>query len=477
MSGRASETELIASIERQRAASAGLELTGRQFRDECGKALELLAPFVDGATEAPGFPARASSPLAARLPAGDGGAIHQLVRAQLDGGIETASGNFMGYIPGGGLLSGALADLVVAVTNRFAGFEFTAPGAARAENQVIHWLCELFGLGPEAWGSLTSGATMATLNCLLAARESAGGTPVEKLGIYLTDQAHHSVNRTLRTLGLHRARIATIAVDERLRLRPEELGRAIEEHRARGIRPFLVVATAGTTNTGAVDPLDTIAELSRRHALWLHVDAAYGGCFALCERTRPLLRGIERADSLVVDPHKGLFLPYGVGAGLVRDHRRLKAALHEEAPYLARAEAPEERSPADYSFELTRHNRAPRIQLSLELFGLPALRAALDEKLLLAELLHHELGRIPGIELHAEPELSIVAFRATAGDDATQAMLESILADGQTHVSSTRIRDRLWVRACILSFRTHLEHVRELVRRVGNHASSGGTSP
>ena len=309
---------------------------------------------------------------------------------------------------------------------------------------------------------------MATLNCLLAARETVDHMPAEKMGIYLTDQAHHAVSRTLKTLGLHRSAIHTVATDSRLRMDVADLSRAIELHRQQGVHPFLVVASAGTTNTGAIDPLPEIARVARENSLWFHVDAAYGGFFILSESGRALLQGIEHADSLVVDAHKGMFLPHGIGASLVRNADQLKAALQEDAPYLHHSAAPVskiERSPADYSFELTRHNRAPRIRLSLDLFGVEPFAAALSEKLLLARWLFQQLGQISGIEVLGQPELTVVAFRA-ASEAHTQALAEAVICDGQVFASPTRIRGEFWMRACIVSFRTHLEHVEALVSRV-----------
>ena len=464
------QNSLLAEIASLRTRSATLDLSGADFRRYCEQAIEPLSVFIDGLADAPAFPAQSDHPISAEigLNSNKDAAVHRLIATQLEGGMEHGSGGFMGYIPGGGLLSAAVADLVVAVTNRYSGFTYSAPGAARTENQVIEWLSQLFGLGPNAWGCLTSGGTMATLNCLLAARETVDHMPAEKMGIYLTDQAHHAVSRTLKTLGLHRSAIHTVATDSRLRMDVADLSRAIELHRQQGVHPFLVVASAGTTNTGAIDPLPEIARVARENSLWFHVDAAYGGFFILSESGRALLQGIEQADSLVVDAHKGMFLPHGIGASLVRNADQLKAALQEDAPYLHHSAAPVskiERSPADYSFELTRHNRAPRIRLSLDLFGVEPFAAALSEKLLLARWLFQQLSQISGIEVLGQPELTVVAFRA-ASEAHTQALAEAVICDGQVFASPTRIRGEFWMRACIVSFRTHLEHVEALVSRV-----------
>jgi glutamate/tyrosine decarboxylase-like PLP-dependent enzyme len=247
-----------------------------------------------------------------------------------------------------------------------------------------------------------------------------------------------------------------------------ELSRLVREDLKSGLHPFLVVATAGTTNTGAIDPLEDIAKVARDQRMWFHVDAAYGGFFMLCDLARPALRGIEWADSIVVDPHKGMSMPQGTGAGLVRNGELLKTALQEEAAYLPHTGGTPprpERSPGDYSFELTRHNRAPRITLSLDLHGKEAFAATLSEKLLLSRWLFQELSQIAGVTVLCEPQLTVVAFRA-ASEKLTRELWQAILRDGQIFVSPTLLRGEFWIRACVLSFRTHIEHMEALVERV-----------
>jgi aromatic-L-amino-acid decarboxylase len=461
-----------------RARSSALEMSGEEFQRHCETALAPLTAFIDGAGTAPAYPAQAKNPISSQINASltQSDPVHRLISTQLQGGMEHASGGFLGFIPCGGLPSAAIADLVTSVTNKYSSFSLSAPGAAATENEIIDWLCGMFGLGPDAWGCLTSGGTMATLNCLLAARATVEHVAVEKLAIYLTDQAHHAADRTLKTIGLHRSviRIVPTAVpgdvpsNDQFRMNVAELSRLVQEDARNGLHPFLVIASAGTTNTGAIDPLEEIAKVAREHRLWFHVDAAYGGFFILSDLAKPALRGIEHADSIVVDPHKGMSMPQGTGATLVRDGERLKAALREDADYLPHTNAippKSERSPAEYSFELTRHNRAPRIKLSLDLFGEEAFAAALSEKLLLARWLFKELSQIAGVQVLGEPQLTVVAFRA-ASEKLTHEMLAAILHDGKVFVSPTRMRGEFWIRACVLSFRTHIEHMEALVERV-----------
>jgi aromatic-L-amino-acid decarboxylase len=252
----------------------------------------------------------------------------------------------------------------------------------------------------------------------------------------------------------------------------EALRRAIEVDRASGLHPFVVVASAGTTNTGAVDPIDAIADVAAEHDIWLHVDGAYGGFFQLTDRGRERFRGIERADSITLDPHKGMFLSYGTGALVVRDGRKLRDAHHiGTSAYLqdlpVDADVP---NFAEYSAELSRDFRGLRVWFPLKLHGVRAFREALDEKLDLAEHLYEGLKAIPELELPWQPDLSIVPFRLRDGDDdANRAFLGRINDTGRVYLSSTIVDGRFTIRACILSHRTHRDRIdecTEIVRRV-----------
>lgn len=462
---------LQAQIAQLQLASSSLEISGEAFYEHCQEAFNYLIPFINAIGNAPAMPELSNNPILTTVNTAfqePSTPLQRLIASQLDRGIETASGNFMGYVPGGGVLTSALADLVISVTNRYTGLHFGAPGSTESENKVIKWFCDLFEMGSKAWGCLTSGGTHATLTCLLAARESVEEIDVNTLVIYLTNQAHFAVRRSLKVMGLHHAHIHYVRTHPDLSMDSRDLNASIQTHLAEGLRPFLIVASAGTTNTGSIDPLESISAIADKHKLWMHVDAAYGGMFMLTEVGKETLRGIEKADSVVVDPHKGMFLAYGVGVALVRNQRFLKSAFHEDAEYLSRTDTTDttaNRSPVDYSLEMTRHNRAPRIRLSLDLLGVECFKSALLEKHLLARWLHQQLQLLDGVMVFAEPRLSVVAFRASS-DLGTEKLLASITADGLINVSSTRLEETLWIRACILNFRTHMVHVESLIIRV-----------
>jgi glutamate/tyrosine decarboxylase-like PLP-dependent enzyme len=248
----------------------------------------------------------------------------------------------------------------------------------------------------------------------------------------------------------------------------EGLEQALEEDRRNGIRPWLIVASAGTVDTGAIDPLLKIAELANRYGAWLHVDGAYGGLFALCEGGRALLQGIEQADSVALDPHKTLFLPYGTGAAVVRDGSHLLNAFSASADYIHPfMETDVGPSPSDLSPELTRHFRALRLWLPLQVAGLGAFRAAQTEKLALARYFHQRLSEMEGFDPGPPPDLSVVAFRYLPKnadvDEFNLRLMNHIQQEGRVMMSGTRIDGSYYLRCAILCFRTHLEHVDEAI--------------
>jgi aromatic-L-amino-acid/L-tryptophan decarboxylase len=393
--------------------------------------------------------------------------VLDLFTREIDGpGLLPASGGHLGYIPGGGIYAGALGDWLAAVTNRYSGVHYAGPGAVHLENMLLRWMCGLVGLPEGALGTLTSGGSIATLIAVTAARDGRAvrARDVERCVVYATGQAHHCIGKALAIAGLSEAPQRTVPMDERYRMRPDALREQVRADRAAGLRPFLLIATAGTTDTGAMDPLDALAEIAREEDLWLHVDAAYGGAFLLVESAREAFRGIEQADSVVIDPHKGLFLPYGSGAVLVRDPAHLAPSHGHRGVYLQDAgDTTDEPSPADLSPELTRHFRGMRMWLPLMLHGLGRYRAALEEKLLLARLFHVQAEEL-GFEVGPDPDLSVALFRWVPRDgaDATEfnkALLQAVLDDGRVFLSSTTIEGVYWLRVAVLCFRSHREHI------------------
>ncbi len=379
-------------------------------------------------------------------------------------GINSASGGHLGYIPGGGLYYSGLGDYLAAATNKYAGIFFSAPGAVRMENQLLRWMAGLIGFPENAAGNLTSGGSIASLIALATARDAQNITSrlIPDAVVYTTAHAHHCLDKALRIAGLGECPVRYIPMDEQYRMQPEALSEAITQDKAAGLTPWLIIASAGTTDVGAIDPLQAIAAIAREHSLWYHVDAAYGGFFALATSGKSRLAGIELADSVVMDPHKGLFIPYGSGAVLIKNQKQAAETHHYQAHYMQDAlSAIEEASPADLSPELSKHFRGLRLWLPLKLHGVAAFREALEEKLTLARYAYAQLQQLPGFETPVEPELSVVIFRYVPQQEAmdtnafNQKLIKAVQADGRVFLSSTMLEDRFMLRMAILSFRTH----------------------
>ena len=467
--------QLRAEIEQLRRTAAPLEPDAAGRRELGSQALGHVLAFLDQVETAPSL-RPAGEALGERLApeftdeGRNASAVLDYVgRCIEQPGIATTSPRFMGYIPGGGLFHSALGDMLAAASNKYSGFAPAAPGAVRIENVCISWLASVIGYPASAAGTLTSGGSIANLTAIVAAREArdadGGGA------VYLTRFAHHCVEKALHIAGRGRSPRRVIETDESFRMSPAGLEQALEEDRRNGARPWLVVASAGTVDTGAIDPLPEIAELCRRYGAWLHVDGAYGGLFALCEQGRELLRGIEHADSVALDPHKTLFLPYGTGAVVVRDGKHLLDAFSASADYIRPfSETDVGPSPADLSPELTRHFRALRLWLPLQIAGVAAFRAAQAEKLALARYFHARLSGIDGFDPGPEPQLSVVAFRYLPGsgeiEQYNERLIRHIQEEGRVMLSGTRVDGSFRLRCAILCFRTHLEHVDEAVEAV-----------
>ncbi len=380
--------------------------------------------------------------------------------------LTTPHPSYMAYIPGGGLYPAAIGDFLGAATNRYAGVSFAAPAASRLEANVLDWFAEWMGYPDSARGILTSGGSLANFSAIVAARRHLLGDDIHKGTLYTTDQAHHCIMKSAILAGIPEKNLRVLGTDDLFRAVPERFERAVKEDQGKGFKPFLIIGSAGTTNTGAVDPLHDLADLARNYGLWYHLDAAYGGFFNLCEKGRKKLSGIERSDSVVLDPHKGLFLPYGSGSLIVKEGERLRRAHMLTADYMQDLPTADgDISPTEYSPELSRSFRGLRVWFPLKLFGVQAFREALEEKLELTEWLYRSLRKEPGFEFMAEPELSVLPFRfrPQRGDvDAfNRKLLKNINGTKKLYFSSTLLRGEFTIRVCILGFRTHMEQVEE----------------
>lgn len=385
-------------------------------------------------------------------------------------GLNPASGGHLGYIPGGGIYFSALGDYLADVFNRYAGVFYASPGAVRMENMLIRWMSEIVGYPSSASGNLTTGGSLANLIAIVTARDAMGirAEDVGRSVIYLSSQAHHSVDKAIRIAGLRECLIRYVPLDEKYRIVPAALEKMIAEDVKMALKPFLIVASAGTTDVGAIDPLPAIGDIAQNNNVWYHIDAAYGGFFVLTDEGKYKLSGMEKSDSLVIDPHKGLFLPYGLGVVLIKDRAKLNASHYYNANYMQDAVGlDDEPSPAELSPELTKHFRGLRLWLPLKLHGLRPFRDCLEEKLLLAKYFHSEVEKL-GFISDLEPELSVVVYRyEPKSGDANQfnkRLLNEVVADGRVFISSTMLKGKFTLRFACLAFRTHLSTVEMLLK-------------
>lgn len=402
------------------------------------------------------------------------------IKEQVDRiGINPASGGHLGYIPGGGVFPTAMGDYLAAVTNRYSGIFFANPGAVRMENYLIRWMCDLISYPQTAFGNLCSGGSIANLIAITTARDfkKIKAKEVEQAVIYLTRQVHHCVQKALRIAGLGEAHIRYIQMDKSFRMDVGSLKEQVKKDITVGLKPFLVVGSAGTTDTGSIDPLDAIADIARQYDLWYHVDAAYGGFFLLVDEFKAAFKGIERSDSLAIDPHKGMFLSYGLGAILIKNVDALFHTHHYLANYMQDAQPDlEEWSPADLSPELTKHFRGMRMWLPMQLFGLKPFKSCLQEKVWLCRYFYEKIQEL-GFEVGPYPELSVAIYRYLPPNGDANAFNEQLVKyihdDGRIFLSSTTINGVFWLRLAVLSFRTHLREIdlcleilREGVRKI-----------
>lgn len=379
--------------------------------------------------------------------------------------FNAAGPGYLAFIPGGGIFHAAVADLIADAVNRYVGVCAAAPALVQLEANVVRWFCEIVGFGEGSGGVLTSGGSLANLTAMIAARRSVLGDDFLRATLYCGDQTHHAFQKAAVLAGFPAANTREIPSDGMFRVRVDLLAAAIAKDRANGLRPFMLCGSAGTTATGAVDDLAALARLSRQESIWFHVDGAYGAFFMLTERGRAAMQGISEADSIILDPHKTLFLPFGTGALVVRDEALLRRAYSMHADYLPQfQEGAELIDFCELSPELSRDFRGLRVWLPLKLFGIEPFREQLEEKLDLAAWAAAELHKIEGIEVVAEPQLSIVAFRLIKPNADLDALNRDLIAriNARQHVMLTGavVDGRFVIRICVVSHRTHIDRMR-----------------
>ncbi len=396
---------------------------------------------------------------------------------------------YFAFIPACGTWPGALGDLIASALNPYVGSWMESAGPSQVELEVLRWFAGWIGFPPGAAGILVGGGSQANMTALACAREARLGIMSDDAVVYVTDQAHSSLARAARVLGFQPNQVRVLPVDAQLRMQPRALAEAMAADLRLGRTPLFVTAMAGSTNAGAVDPLAAIADVCAAHGAWLHVDAAYGGFACMTERGARVLAGIERADSVTLDPHKWLYQPFECGCLLVRDGPLLRAAFEITPDYLADASVQAaEVNFADLGMQLTRGFRALKVWLSVHTFGTRAFALAIDRCLDLALAAEVRIAAEPELELLSPASLGVVCFRRhPAGLDDEDGLtrcnadLVARFADsGRGLVSSTRLRGSYAIRMCILNHTStggDVEQVLEWFAREPVGRSGAGRAP
>ena len=387
---------------------------------------------------------------------------------------------FFAFIPSAPTFAGVLAETLVAGTNFFSGTWLESSGPSQVELIVIDWFKQMLGLPDQAAGLLVSGGSVANLTALAVARHSMLEDVPADAVVYLSDQTHASVDRALRLLGFSAAQIRRIPSQPDFRMDVPKLQEQIRKDRGEGRRPFAVVANAGTTNTGAVDPLMEIGAVARREELWFHVDAAYGGFAALSERGRKLLSGIEGADSVVLDPHKWLYCPFEAGCVIVRQGRLLPETFRILPEYMRDvAREVQEVNFCDYGLQLTRSFRALKVWMTIKTFGARRLSQIINQCLDLTEYAARRFPESPRFEIITPPSLGIFTFRYIPAkpkpvdppaemllDGLNRKLVAKIISGQKLMLSSTQLGSRYALRFCVLNHRTRQDDIDEALRLI-----------
>jgi glutamate/tyrosine decarboxylase-like PLP-dependent enzyme len=396
---------------------------------------------------------------------------------------------FWGWVNSPPAVMGVFAEALAAAMNpSCAGGNHAA---IYVEHAVLAWFRSILGFGPTSGGLLVSGGSMATMTALAVARHVKSGVDVRANGLrdapapfafYMSSEAHSCARKAIELLGFGSASVRTIASGADYRMNIDALDAAIEQDLAHGVKPIAVVATAGSTNTGAIDDLAAIAGVCRRHEVWMHVDAAYGGPAILSAEYAGPLHAVAQADSVALDPHKWLFVPVEAGLVLVRDAEAMRSTFSLVPPYIRQSGSAGDVYGlpwfSEYGFQQTRGFRALKVWMTLQQFGLKGMAAAIEENLALAAYLADRVSHAADLELVAPPGLSIVCFRfvdpSLVGEEAIAAvnrkLLERLQLGGEAFLTSTELRGSYVLRACFVNYRSRREDVDRMlaaVRRIG----------
>ncbi len=379
------------------------------------------------------------------------------------------------FVPGPSNFISAMGDALASGFNIFSGGWAASPAAAEMEIVTMNWLLKMYGFPVKRGGGIfTSGGSMANLTAIATARKVKCGDDFSKAVIYLSDQAHSSNIKAIRVLGFRKEQIRIIPTDGEFKIAVNKLKNAIAKDQIEGLQPFCFIASAGTTNTGTVDPLNELATICKKEKIWLHIDAAYGGAAILAKNGKQLLAGIEKADSITVDPHKWFYQPYEIGCLLVRNHKWLKGTFTEKPEYLRDIEGNEsEINFYDHGIELTRRFRALKFYMSIKTFGLKAFRKAIDYNIKLAEQTEDYLRKSNTWEVVSPATLAIINFRyhPISGklsekqlDKINQKISEKVVASREALLVTTILNGQVVLRMCLINPRTTMDDIKSTLQ-------------
>jgi aromatic-L-amino-acid decarboxylase len=504
------ETDEARTEESLHTRATSLDISAEALAELSSQATTLVTDYFARVSELPVFPDTSGGVITRRLGTElpiEGEPIRKLLndcRAIFDGSRHNGHPRFFGYVASPATAPGAFADLISSALNVNVTCWRSGPAATEVERLVVRWLGSLIGFSNNAGGLLTSGGSLANLTAILIAqRAKSDGDSARKglwqtqtpMTIYVSDQVHMSIPKAADVLGLGRDQVRIIAADDHFQMNVGALRERIEHDAKNNFKPFCIVASAGTVNTGAVDPLAEIAAVAKEFGLWFHIDGAYGALAALDQRKRPLFAGIELADSISLDCHKWLYTPLDAGCLLFRDEAMARAAFSaNEADYIKVHEQTAEESFAfwDHGIELSRSFRALKIWLTLRYYGTRRIREAISEDISLAHYLARRVSEAEDFELLAPVELSICCFRyvppavrakcaSAAGaererldaelDELNTRVMHAVQRGGEAYVSNATVKGKFALRACIINFRTtraDLDALLDIVRAAAN---------
>lgn len=460
-----------------------LQLTSDEMRQLGYRVVDQIVEYYRSVAEKPVMNLSPRAELEARLrepmpeqPADVNSLLDQLQRDVWSNMGNVIHPRFFAFIPSPSNFVSVMADALAAGFNPFAGNWLEGSGPAQIELVTIDWLRQMCGMPESAGGLFVSGGSMANLTALVAARYNRLDNRTENAVVYFSDQTHSSIEKALRILAFAPEQARKLPTDDKFRLLVPELRRTVAADRAAGRQPFCVIANAGTTNTGAVDPLNEIADFCADENLWMHVDGAYGAAAALSDHGKKLLAGMERADSLSLDPHKWLFQPFEIGCLLVKDARLLKMTFHTMAEYLEDTKRAEEQEINfyDYGVQLTRGFRALKLWLSLKTFGAAAFRQAIEHGFELAEFAESVIRQSPNWQIISPATMGIITFRFVPPGNPSEEeinrinrrIVEAQMTDGFTFANSTSLRGQVVQRLCTINYRSTKEDVRASIEKL-----------